>query len=422
MINPNIPWMLICSLITAIGVQAQAPALTLEESHALATQNYPMVKQRDLIARSASYAINLHQLHALPQINISGQATYQSAVTEIPLHLPGMDVPTLNKDQYKFYGEVNQNLYDGGITRLNKQAADADAEVKQQALDVELHKIKERVNQLYFGILLLDAQLDQASLLQQDIQAGLKKTSTAILNGAALKSDGSLLEAEWLNVQQQVTELRATRKAFLRMLGSFIGRPLDEHTVLEKPAHRRGAQTIVRPELDWYAQQKIGVDVARKLLRAKNHPKLGLFLQAGVGRPALNMLSNDFEAYYYGGVRLAIPATGFYTLKKEKAQLDVQEAAIDVQRQTFLFNTNLLLQQQQTEAAKYEELLRTDDRIIALRVSVRVAALTQLENGVITSADYVRETHAVSRARLAKTHHELQLLKAQYDIRHTTGN
>ncbi|HWK59179.1 MAG TPA: TolC family protein [Parapedobacter sp.] len=423
MINLYVTLMLIGSLGISIGkTQAQISVLTLQESHVLATQNYPMVKQRDLIARSASYAIDQNSKHSLPQININGQATYQSAVTEIPIQLPGMDAPTLNKDQYKFYGEVNQNLYDGGLTRLNKQAIDADADVKQQALDVELHKIKERVNQLYFGILLLDAQLAQNDLLQQDIQAGLKKTNAAIANGAVLKSEGSLLEAEWLNTQQQATELHAAREAYLHMLGLFIGRPLDEHTVLEKPAHPSAASAIARPELGWYAQQKNSIDIARKLLRAKNRPKLGLFLQAGVGRPALNMLSNDLEAYYYGGVRLSIPISGFYTLKNERAQLDVQGSAIDVQQETFLFNTNLSLQQQQTEAAKYEQLLRTDDDIIALRTSVRDAALAQLENGVINTADYVRETHAVSKARLAKVHHELQLLKAQYDIRYTTGN
>src|SRR5690606_25025980 len=128
---------------------------------------------------------------------------------------------------------------------------------------------------------------------------------------------------------------------------------------------------------------------------AKNRPQLGLFLQAGVGRPALNMLSNDVEAYYYGGVRLSVPISGFYTLKKEKAQLDVKEAAIDVQQETFMFNTDLTLLQQRRESVKYEQLLETDDEIINLRTSVKDAALAQLENGIITTADYVRETHAV---------------------------
>src|SRR5690606_21192175 len=125
------------------------------------------------------------------------------------------------------------------------------------------------------------------------------------------------------------------------------------------------------------------IDVERKLLDAKNRPRLGLFLQAGVGRPALNLLSNNLEAYYYGGVRLSIPISGFYTLKKERALLDMKDATVDVQKETFIFNTNLSLHQQRTEEAKYEQLLATDNEIIALRKSVKDAALSHLENGVI---------------------------------------
>ncbi|MEC3881214.1 TolC family protein [Parapedobacter sp. 10938] len=423
MINPFATVLLICTLALPVGnARAQAATLTLPQCQARATQNYPMVKQRDLIAKSASYAVDQHGTRSLPQININGQATYQSAVTEIPIHVPGMDIPTMNKDQYKLYGEINQNLYDGGLTRLGKEAIEAEADVKHQALEVELYQIKARVNQLYFGILLLDAQLAQNDLLQKDIQAGLEKINAAIANGAALKSEGSLLEAEQLTTQQQATELQASRQAYLHMLGLFIGRELDEHTSFERPVYPGSLSAITRPELDWYSLQKNSLAVERRLLGAKTRPKLGLFLQAGMGRPALNMLSSDFEAYYYGGIRLSISLSGFYTLKKERAQLDVKEAGIDVQQETFVFNTNLTRHQQQTKAAKYKQLLLTDDAIIALRTSVKDAALAQLANGVINTADYVRETHAVSSARLSKIQHEIQLLKAQYDIRHTLGN
>src|SRR5690606_17912539 len=105
----------------------------------------------------------------------------------------------------------------------------------------------------------------------------------------------------------QATELQATRKAYVHMLGLFIGRDLDGHTLFEKPAHPGVSSTNNRPELNWYAQQKNSIGVERRLLSAKNRPRLGLFLQAGVGRPALNMLSNDFDPYYYGGIRLSIP-------------------------------------------------------------------------------------------------------------------
>lgn len=410
------------SIASSLTAHAQRRSLTLLESHAQAVENYPAVKQRGLIASSAEFSIERANTAYLPQLNINGQATYQSAVTQIPLEIPGIDIPGISHDQYKLYGEVNQSIYDGGHTRLQKRAIAANARVEEHALEVELYKVKERINQLFFGILLLDAQITQNELLKKDIRAGLEKTIAAIANGTALKSSRSLLEAELLKAGQRSVELHTTRKAYVEMLGLFINQTLDDHITLERPAFISPSQGIKRPELDWYAQQQNSIDVENSLLTAKNLPKLSLFLQGGLGRPALNMLSNEFEAYYYGGVRLNIPLSGFYTLQKERAQLDIKRKAIDVQRETFLFNTGLSFRQQHTESTKYENLLQTDDEIIALRAAVKDASLAQLENGVINTADYLREIHAEDRARLDKILHEIQLLMVQYNLQNITGN
>lgn len=411
-----------CLLLFQPPLRAQTRSLTLRETCSLATANYPLVKQYNLIAESAKYAAEQAHTGYLPQINVNGQATYQSAVTQLPIQLPGADVPSLSNDQYKLFGEVNQSLYDGGRIKLQKAAIEAAAEVEQQAVNVAQYQIKERVTQLFFGVLLLDAQLAQIGLLINDIQAGMAKTGAAIANGTALKSSGSLLEAELLKAEQHNIALQTTRTAYLHMLGLFINQQLDEDTVLERPEAAPSTAAINRPELGWYAQQQSSIDVDRKLLTAKNRPRLGLFMQGGLGRPALNMLSNDFEAYYYGGIRLAIPLSGFYTLKKEKATLDIRKKIIDVQKDVFLFNTDLAMKQQNTEIAKYAKLLARDDKIIALRSSVKAAALAQLENGIINTADYLREVNAEDNARLTKIQHEIELLKAQYNLQYTAGN
>lgn len=421
----NFQFLAACAWVIVPLISMSQPSktvLTLTESRTLAAENYPLIKQRNLIALSARYAIEQANKGYLPQLNVSGQATYQSEVTQIPLQVPGIDVPTLNKDQYKLYGEISQSLFDGGVIKLQKQAAEANAQVEAQTLEVELYKINERIHQLFFGILLLDAQLDQNELLRKDIQVGLDKTNAAIANGAALKSNGSLLEAELLRTAQRTVELQTKRRAYLHMLSQLINRPLDENTRLERPNPPAATSGNNRPELDWYTSQQNSIAVNRKLLTAKNLPKLNFFLQAGAGRPALNMLSNDFDAYYYGGIRLNIPISGFYTLKKERAMLDIKAQTIDVQKENFLFNNKLMLTQQNTESSQYEQLLETDDEIISLRASVKKAALAQLENGVINSSDYLREVHAEDSAKLAKILHQLQWLIIQYDIQYTTGN
>lgn len=412
---------LLLLLLIATGA-LQAQSLTIETCYTLAAENYPLVKQRELLTKSNEYTLQNLSKGYLPQLTLAGQATYQSEVTQIPISVPGMNVPALSKDQYKFYGEVTQTLFDGGVIKQQKLTRQSNLQVEQQKLEVELYKIRERINQLFFGILLVDEQIRQTELLKQDITLGLKKTEAAIANGTAFRSSADVLTAELLNADQRTTELKAARFAYAEMLGLFINRQLDAGTALEKPKALVVSPDINRPEITLYDSQNKTIDAQYKMLTARNLPRLNLFVQGGYGRPALNMLSNDFEAYYIGGVRLNWSLSGLYTLKKDKSLLDLNRQTIAVQKETFLFNTHYTLRQQSAEVNKYSELLTSDNDIIALRTRVKQTASAQLENGVITSNDYLREVNAEDKARQNKIVHEIQMLMAQYAQQTTTGN
>lgn len=412
--------LIMCCLLIACMVHGQG--LSIEECYTLAKQHYPLTRQHDLIRKSNEYTVANMAAGYLPQLSINGQATYQSEVTQIPIKVPGIDVPEISKDHYKLYGEVTQTIFDGGVIRQQQRIQQASAAVEEQSLEVELYKLKDRINQLFFGILLVDGQLAQAAITNKDIEAALKKMEAAIANGTALKSSGDVLKAEMLKNNQRIIELKAMKKAYALMLGLFTGTAINENTVLVKPQPWLPENDIKRPELTLYEKQEKLYDAQYKLINAKNLPRLGLFLQGGMGRPALNMLSNKFEPYYLGGVKLNWSLSGFYTARKEKFLLDIKKKNTGLQKETFLFNTNLTLQQQQSEAAKWKDLLETDNEMIRLRASVKTAAAAQLENGVITSSDFIREVNAEDQAVQNKTLHEIQLLLAQYNVKWNTGN
>ncbi len=94
---------------------------------------------------------------------------------------------------------------------------------------------------------------------------------------------------------------------------------------------------------------------------------------------------------------------------------------VDIQKETFVLNTNTQLRQQQSEIDKLKELIVTDEAIIDLRKSVKDASKAQLENGVITSNDYLREVNAEDQARQALITHQLQLLQAQINYQIIVG-
>jgi outer membrane protein TolC len=409
-------------LVSLFAANAQVSnAISIEDCYKLAKQNYPLIKRQDLITKSKEYSIANVSTAFLPQFTVNGQATYQSDVTEIPFKLPNTDIPTLSKDQYKIYAEVNQTIFDGGINKLQKNFIDANAGIEQQQLEVELYKLNERINQLFFGILLTQEQVAQTEMLKKDIQLGLNKVKAAIANGTALKSSGDAMEAELLKTEQKAIELSSIARAYISMLSYFINKPMDENSVFEKPASLVASQQINRPELILYEKEKRSLDIQDQLVKAKNLPKAGLFLQGGMGKPALNMFSNDVDAYYMGGIRFNWSLSGLYTSKREKALINIKRHNSDLQKEIFLFNTELTLKKQNADITKLENLIKSDDEIITLRTRIKNTALAQLEYGVINSNDYLREVNAEDQAKQSRLLHETQLLMAQYDQQITTG-
>jgi outer membrane protein TolC len=413
-------FLLACCTIIALAGEAQT--LRIEDCYTLAKQNYPQAKQRDLIQKSGAYSIDNIATGYLPQINIAGQASYQSAVTEVPIKVPGIDIPSLSKDQYKLYGEVTQVVFDGGVIKQQKKIQEASTVVEAQTLEVELYKLNDRINQLFFGILLVDEQLKQTAITKSDVETAFRKTEASIANGVALKSSADVLKAEIIKTDQKAIELKAMRRAYADMLALFLNSPVTENTVLLKPEPLSTSIEIKRPELSLYEKQSTLFDVQQKMITAKNLPKFGLFVQGGVGKPALNMLSNKFEPYYLGGVRLNWSLSGWYTAKKERYLLDLKKQNANIQKETFLYNTNMVIKQQSSEEDKWQTLLQTDNEMIALRTSVKNTSLAQLENGVITSSDYIREVNAEDQAKQNKILHEMQLLQTQYNLKFTTSN
>ena len=396
--------------------------LTLEDCYQLALQNYPEIKQRELITKTADYTIENIQKGYLPQLNINGQAAYQSAVTALPIKIPGVAIPALSKDQYKLYGELDQVVYDGGEIKQQKQLEKTNEAVSEQQLEADLYQLKDRVNQLFFGVLLVDEQIKQNDLVIKDVQLGYDKVLGSIKNGTAFRSNGDALQAQALQDEQQSVNLRASRKAYTDMLSLFIGRTVDENTLLVAPPPVNVMHEINRPELQVYDLQAQNLDVQNKLLTIQALPKLSLFLQGGFGRPGLDLLSNNFAGYYIGGIKLTWSPSAFYTLKNNRALIDVSRKNLNVEKETFLFNTNLTVKQQDADIGKYQRLLASDDRIIELRNKVKKTAIAQLEYGVITPNDFLIDVNDENQARQNKILHEVQLLMTQYNQQTTTGN
>jgi outer membrane protein TolC len=410
-------------LILPAMLYAQQQSLSLQKAYELAEQNYPLIKQRELIKQTSEYSEENLGKGFLPQINLSGQATYQSAVTQVKLPAPGIFIEPLSKDQYRIVGDVNQLIYDGGAIKQQKGIQHLSDEVEQQKIEVELYKLKERINQIFLGVLFLDEQLKQVGLIKSDLNNGITRVEAQVNNGVALKSNLNVLKAELLKTDQRAIEIRSSRKGYIDVLSIFINQTLPENIKLEKPVVAGSVLTndIQRPELKLYSTQEKLLGGQYQIVSSRNKPKASLFFQGGYGRPSLNLFTNDFDFFYTTGLRLNWSIGGFYTEKREKKIIELNQKSIDIQKEVFLFNTNTQLKQQQSEFDKLQKLIATDNEIIDLRIKVKDAAKAQLENGVITANDYLREVNAEDQARQNLITHQIQLLQAQINYQTISG-
>ncbi len=437
---PNHPWgvevllpwsAVLCLLAISITGYGQnsgttATGLSLEYCVEKAVSNYPMVKQYGLIEQAGAFNLSNASKGYLPQLSLSARATYQSEVTQIPIAMPG--VTPLNKDQYQAVLELNQVIWDGGAIESQKKAAKATSEVEKRKNETDLYALRERTNQLFFGILLLEEQIVQNGLLQKELNTNYKKVSAYLQNGVATKPDLDAIKVEQLKAAQRREELMMTDKTFREMLVVMIGDSLALNGNLIKPQvssgsieETKGVNSITnnRPELKFFDAQKSLYSSQESAVKASVLPKFNLFMQGGYGNPGINMLKNEFSTYYIAGVRFAWNFGAFYTQKNSLKKLEVSRQSIDLQKETFLFNSRLLTTQQKNEIDKLSSQISSDEEIVSLRHSIKVAAEAKVENGTLSVSDLIREINTENLALQEKAFHEIQLLSAIYSYKTT---
>ncbi len=415
-------WLLL--LVFPVAV-LQAQDLTLEQCYSLAGENYPLIKRYELVKATSQYSLANAGKVFLPQLSFSGAATYQSDVVQFPDILPpgsNVKLPVFSKDQYKLVGEVSQTIYDGSAAHYRKENIRANAAADKQNVTVNMYAIRDRINQLYFSILLMDEQRKQNALQISDLNNAIEKVSASYRNGTAYRSNVDELKAEMSTARSQDITFRANRNAYLKMLGIFIGKELPETTQLQMPAEQAATTEIHRPELEWYKYRRKVTDTEEKQLKADYLPKFSAFFQGAYGRPTLNILSNNFGPWYITGLRMSWNLGSLYGLKNNRRILEENRKSIAVEEETFLFNTRLSMAEEDGDIRKYREIIVEDEEAISLRAAVKQSAKAQLDNGVITVHDYIAQLNAENQAKQLLILHKLQLLQAGYQFKFTSGN
>ena len=411
------------ALLFFLFVGAKAQIVTLDECQNMARENYPAISRFSIIEQSKNYTLANANKAYLPQLSLEAKATYQSDVITIPLDMPGLEIPVPDKDQYQIVAQANQIIWDGGKIAAKKEMIEAGAVVEEKALETELYSLRERVNGLYFGILLMQEQLKQQVVLEEELQRNHNRVESYIENGIANQADLSAVKIEMLKAGQQRIQMESAQTAYLQMLSILIGEELGNETEFVKPSvsNNNSLVTINRPEIELFSAQQATIDAQTSSLKSNIRPAIGAFVQGGYGKPGLNMLQNEFDAFFLGGVKLSWNFGSLYTYKNSVKSNELKKLSIDTQRGTFIHNLNIQISQQQNEIEKYRKTIKDDEEIIRLQQEIKDAAEAKVENGAMTVSDMLKELTALEMARQAKLLHEIQHINSIYTLKNTTN-
>lgn len=411
-------------LFVLISNSTFAQTYTLENIQALAIRNYPLISQQDLLKNTEALTIKNIKSALYPQITINGQATYQSEVTSLTIPIPNFKADPLSKDQYKATAELQQTLYDGGLNKKAQAVAKSISSIEILKNEVELFKLNERVTQLYCSILYTDALLKQMDYIANDLNNGLLKVEALYKNGVVFMNNVLQVKAQILKNNQRIEEVNATKRSLYDAIALLTNTKMINEVVFVMPSQVDIVEVDdlnIRPELLLFDAQLNSFDSQVGLVNAKTQPKIGAFFQGGYGKPGLNMLKSDFDWFSITGVKLQWSLGSFYTANKEKMILNNQSGIVKNQKATYLLNNTIQLKQKLDDINKIEKLIISDLEIVDIRAQIKNTTLVQLDNGVISTNDYLKEVNEYDASKQILIQHQIQLVQSKLEYQLLKG-
>lgn len=416
----------ILSLFSSASLHA---GVTLEECVGKAQANYPLIRKYALL--EATRDIDLSDINKgwLPRIGISGQMTVQNDVPSFPKSLSGVleqmgqSVKGLGKMQYKAGVDLSQTIWDGGASRHRRELVRAQEAVEKDALDVELYAVRQRVENIYFAILLTEEQIAQNRITYNTLMSNLEKLRSMLLNGVAMQSDLDMVEAQALTVSQGIAQASSAAGGYRKVLELFTGESIGDGELVRPETEIPEDRESGRPELSLFGSRLSANNAADRLADSALMPKIGFFAQAYYGYPGFNyfesMINRDLSFNILAGIKVSWNIDSFYTRRDRSRKTSVTAENIMADRETFLFNSDMLTASQLKAIEGLRTVMKDDDRIISLRANVRKAAESQLENGIIDATALLAKISDENIARLTAKMHEIQLLQEIYKLKYT---
>ena len=402
-------------------VSAQEP-VTLGDCQEWARESHPLLKEKELYGKMSELKQENNQTANLPGLLLKAQATYQSDVTKIGIQIPGVTIPELAKDQYKVYLDARQNIWDGGLVKAGRILEEAQNQVNQQGVEVEVYKIQEQVNDLFLSSFILQENLNILERKKETLEARKIRMESGVRNGMTLQSDLDLILAELVKVRQQQIELQSNRETTLAALAILTDKKTaDLQNLVISISNVDFNAPLQRPELSYFELQNGVLAASSDLIKKKRNPQVYGFGQAGYGRPGLNMLGMDFDTYYLVGIGLSWKVFDWKNTQREMEVIHFQQDMVQTRQQQFERNVQIALDRERKRIVQLNKIMESDRELIALQEQITKSSASKHENGTITTSDYLQDLNAEMTARITFETHKVQLEAAKINYQNIQG-
>ena len=381
---------LIIITLSIFNIKSQ---LTLERCQEQARENYPALKKYGLLEKSLEIDLSDINKSWLPSISFYGQGTIQNITPSFPKALEdvlaqmGQEIKGLGNLQYKIGVDLSQPLWDGGASKAKRDLAKSQDEMQKASLDVELYSLRQKVENIFFAILLTGEQINQSRLTLELLNANLSLLESMYKNGTAMRSDLDMVKAQALTLKQTITQAESSEISYRKLLGIYVGEDVLNETLVTPTASIPASLNSARPELQLFESRLLTSESSRNLINASLMPKIGLFAQAYYGYPGFDyfksMMNRDLSFNILAGVKASWNLDSFFTKKNRLNKIDLDISNIEIEREIFLFNSNLQTEKDLEAIEGLKKVMEDDEEIIELRQNVRKAAESQLRNGII---------------------------------------
>ena len=414
--------MFLLFLLVICGASSAFGQIELSNCQTLARANFPLIKQYELIDQSKEYTLSNATKSYLPQLDVTLIA---GVIAGLPSFAPP-GTSTSSSAEFSTISvlQLNQLIWDGGITKARKGIIEASSEMEIAELNISMFALEERVNNLFFGVLLIDEQQKQIEILKSTYLRNKKRVEIAVENGTAYKSDIDEIQVEIINVDQKMVELASNRDAYVNLLAAMIGEVIEKESTFIRPEVDESLLLLEnnRPELSLFQNQEELIHAQQAINKSMLYPKIGLLAFGTFIRPGVDFGTSQLDNIFVGGLSVNWSLGGLYSNGNNKKLTEVNLQKVAVQKETFIFNNNLELTQTQVELNKYKTLLEQDKEILALKTRIRKAYDTKYENGVSTMSELLDRTNDESVAEQNLIVHEIQYLMKAYQFKNKTGN